>query len=125
MKVDVKDNNNFEASIKKSLTGNQYVLTIKTSNKTIDITFEDYNELKTVYDVIADELTTVYCGNNTYPTDFGGGAICINPDAIKNENDNRTIGSCVIGIGYDDKHRLPTSSHTNTSGKMHSDTKPL
>lgn len=120
MKVDVKDNKNFEASIKKSLTGNQYVLTIKTSNKTIDITFEDYNELKTVYDVIADELTTVYCGNNTYPTDFGGGAICINPDATKIGND-----SGVIGIGYDDKHRLPTSSHTNTSDKIHSDTKPL
>lgn len=120
MKVDVKDNNNFEAKIKKNLTGNQYTLTIKTGNKTIDITFEDYNELKTVYDVIADELMTVCCSINTHYTDFGGGAISVSSDATKIGND-----SGVIGIGYDDNHRLPTSSHTNTSDKVYLDTKLL
>ena len=144
MKVDVKDNKNFEVKIKRSLTGNQYVLTIKTADKTIDITFEDYHELKKVYDVIRHELMTAYVsesvtigevnGNNNR-TDLStniyispddkrknGYATCIRPNVTEINDD--TIDAHSIANSHNVCCHL-TSSYANTSDKGYSDTKPL
>lgn len=107
MKVDVKNNNNFEANIKRSLAGNQYILTIKSGDKTIDIIFENYDELKTVHNIIGRELMTAY----TFES--------VTIDAI-NENNNKGRSGGSGGI-----HKISTSSYTNTSGKEYSDTKPI
>lgn len=144
MKVDVKDNNNFEAKIKRSLTGNQYVLTIKTADKTIDITFEDYHELKKVYDVIRNELMTAYVsesvtigevnGNNNR-TDLSpniylspddkrknGYATCIRPNVT--EINANAINAHPIANSHNVCCHL-TSSYANTSDKGYSDTKSV
>ena len=144
MKVDVKDNNNFEVKIKRSLTGNQYVLTIKTADKTIDITFEDYHELKKVHDVIRHELMTAYVsesvtigevnGNNNR-TDLSaniylspddkrknGYATCIRPN-VTEINDN-AIDAHPIANSHNACWQL-TSSYANTSDKGYSDTKSV
>lgn len=151
MKVDVKDNNNFEVEIKRSLTDNQRVLTIKTADKTIDITFEDYHELKKVHDVIGHELMTAYVsesitigavnGDNNGRTGGSGGcaysssdtylspdervngyAVGISPNVT--EINANAINAHPIANSHDVYWNL-TSSYTNTSGKAYSDTKPL
>ena len=152
MKVDVKDNNNFEVEIKRSLTDNQRVLTIKTADKTIDITFEDYHELKKVHDVIGHELMTAYVsksvtigavnGDNNDRTDkFGDNNRCLSSDIYLSPDDRKNgfavgispnvteinanaINAHPIANSHDVYWNL-TSSYTNTSGKGYSDTKPL
>ena len=144
MKVDVKDNNNFEVEIKRSLTDDQHVLTIKTADKTIDITFEDYHELKKVHDVIGHELMTAYVsksvtigevnGNNNR-TDLSaniylspddkrknGYATCIRPNVTEINDD--TIDAHSIANSHNVCWHL-ASSHANTSDKGYSDTKSV
>lgn len=151
MKVDVKNNNNFEANIKRSLTGNQYILTIKSGDKTIDITFENYDELITVHNIIAHELMaaeSVTIGENLYAEDAvngnnnvrSGGCAYSSSDTYLS-SDERVNGYAagispsvtelnadaidayrIIDSGI---HKVSTSSYTNTSGKEYSDTKPL
>ena len=148
MKVDVKNNNNFEANIKRSLAGNQYILTIKSGDKTIDIIFENYDELKTVHNIIGRELMTAY----TFES--------VTIDAINENNNSGRSGGCTYSsndtyLSSDERvncyaagispsvtelnadaidayriidsgiHKVSTSSYTNTSGKEYSDTKPL
>lgn len=143
MKVDVKDNNNFEVEIKRSLTGNQHVLTIKTADKTIDITFEDYHELKKVHDVIGHELMTAYVsksvtigvnGSNNI-TDLSAN-IYLSPDDKRKNGYATCIRPNVTEINDDaiDAHPIAnshnvcchlTSSYANTSDKGYSDTKSV
>lgn len=144
MKVDVKDNNNFEVEIKRSLTDNQRVLTIKTADKTIDITFEDYHELKKVHDVIGHELMTAYVsksvtigevnGNNNR-TDLSAN-IYLSPDDKRKNGYATCIRPNVTEINDDaiDAHSIAnshnvcwhlTSSYANTSDKGYSDTKSV
>lgn len=148
MKVDVKNNNNFEANIKRSLAGNQYILTIKSGDKTIDIIFENYDELKTVHNIIGRELMTAY----TFES--------VTIDAINENNNNGRSGGCTYSssdtyLSSDERvngyavgispsvtefnadvidayritdsgiHKVSTSSYTNTSDKEYSDTKPI
>lgn len=58
MKIDVniKDNKKFKAKINRTLTGDQYILTIDTNDKLIDIIFEDYDELKKMHDLLSKEV---------------------------------------------------------------------
>lgn len=144
MKVDVKDNNNFEVEIKRSLTDDQHVLTIKTADKTIDITFEDYHELKKVHDVIGHELMTAYVsksvtigevnGNNNR-TDLSAN-IYLSPDDKRKNGYATCIRPNVTEINDDaiDAHSIAnshnvcchlTSSYANTSDKGYSDTKSV
>lgn len=151
MKVDVKNNNNFEVKIKRSLTGNQYVLTIKTADKTIDITFEDYHELKKVHDVIGHELMTAYTfesvtidaineNNNNGRSGGSGGCTYSSSDTYLSPDER--VNGYAVGISpsvtefnadaidayrITDSgiHKVSTSSYTNTSGKEYSDTKPI
>lgn len=144
MKVDVKNNNNFEANIKRSLTGNQYILTIKSGDKTIDITFENYDELITVHNVIGHELMAAesvtidtvnrnnnvrsggcaYSSSDTYlsPDErVNGYAVGISP-SVTEFNADAIDAYRITDSGI---HKVSTSSYTNTSGKGYSDTKPL
>ena len=152
MKVDVKDNNNFEVEIKRSLTDNQRVLTIKTADKTIDITFEDYNELKKVHDVIDHELMTVYAsesitigavnGDNNGRTGGSGGCAYSSSDTYLSPEDKKKNGyaTCIrpnvteINANAINAHPIAnshnvcchlTSSYANTSDKGYSDTKSV
>ena len=60
MKVDIRNKEKFEVKINRSFETNQYVLTIDSGNKVTDITFESYDELRKVYDVISSELEKDY-----------------------------------------------------------------
>ena len=150
MKVNVKDNKNFEVKIKRSLTGNQYVLTIRTDDKIIDITFEDYHELKKVYDVIRHELMTAYVsesvtigvnGNNNGRTGGSGGCAYSSSDTYLSPDER--VNGYAVGISPNvteinddaiDAHPIAnshnvcchlTSSYANTSDKGYSDTKSV
>ena len=151
MKVDVKNNNNFEANIKRSLAGNQYILTIKSGDKTIDIIFENYDELKTVHNIIGRELMTAYTfesvtidaineNNNNGRSGGSGGCTYSSSDTYLSSEER--VNGYAVGISpsvtefnadaidayrITDSgiHKVSTSSYTNTSGKEYSDTKPI